>query len=73
MNKFIKNILSGIGVGIANVIPGLSGGTILVLTNTFEPLTEAIAMSLKPHNEKRKSHLLLILEIVYSPLISPVT
>lgn len=73
MNRFIKNILSGIGVGIANVIPGLSGGTILVLTNTFEPLTEAIAMSLKPHNEKRKSHLLLILEIVLGLIIGIAT
>lgn len=63
MKKVLKNIFSGIGVGMANVIPGLSGGTLLVLTGTFEPLTEAIAMGLKPHNPKRKSHWLLILEI----------
>ena len=69
MKKFFKNVISGIGVGIANVIPGLSGGTILVLTGAFEPLTEAIALSLKPHNEKRKSHLLLILEIVLGLII----
>ena len=69
MKKLIKNFFSGIGMGIANVIPGLSGGTILVLTGAFEPLTEAVASVLKPHNEKRKSHLLLILEIVLGLMI----
>ena len=33
--KILKNLFAGFLVGIANVIPGLSGGTLLVLTNTF--------------------------------------
>lgn len=64
MKNFLKYLLSGIGMGIANVIPGLSGGTILVLTGAFEPLTSSISTVLKPHNKKRKQDIVLILEII---------
>ena len=44
MNQYIANFLKGIGVGSANVIPGVSGGTIALITaaappaNTEKPL-----------------------------------
>lgn len=55
MKEFIINILRGVVVGIANVIPGVSGGTmmvsmgiydklILVLTHFIKRMKEAIAL-----------------------------
>lgn len=46
MNKFvtyIKYFLSGLAFGIANVIPGVSGGTMLVVFGIYDKLTEAIS------------------------------
>lgn len=39
----IKNIVGGILVGIANIIPGVSGGTIIVLLGLFDKLMESIS------------------------------
>lgn len=39
----IKNILCGIGVGVANIIPGVSGGTILVILGLFNKLMDAVS------------------------------
>ena len=55
MKEFIVNILRGMVIGIANVIPGVSGGTmmvsmgiydrlILVLTHFIKRMKEAIAL-----------------------------
>lgn len=41
MNQYISNFLKGIGVGSANVIPGVSGGTIALITGIFERLINA--------------------------------
>lgn len=46
MKKFIeylKYFLSGVVFGIANVIPGVSGGTMLVVFGVFDRITEAIS------------------------------
>lgn len=42
MNQYIANFLKGIGIGSANVIPGVSGGTIALITGIFERLINAI-------------------------------
>jgi len=48
MKDFIYNVLKGIGMGAANVIPGVSGGTIALLTGIFERLINSIkAFNLK--------------------------
>ena len=55
MKEFIANILRGMVIGIANVIPGVSGGTmmvsmgiydklILVLTHFIKRMKEAVAL-----------------------------
>ncbi len=55
MKEFIANILRGTVIGIANVIPGVSGGTmmvsmgiydklILVLTHFIKRMKEAVAL-----------------------------
>lgn len=39
----IKNIVGGICVGVANIIPGVSGGTIIVLLGLFDKLIKSIS------------------------------
>lgn len=41
--KYLKYFLSGFVFGTANVIPGVSGGTMLVVFGVFDRLTEAIS------------------------------
>ena len=42
MNQFVSNFLKGMGIGSANVIPGVSGGTIALLTGIFERLINCL-------------------------------
>ncbi len=42
MKNYIILLLKGIGMGAANVIPGVSGGTIALITGIFERLINAI-------------------------------
>ena len=47
MKNFIKTILIGIIAGIANVIPGVSGGTIIVIFNIYDKFVNAITLNIK--------------------------
>ena len=40
---YLKYFFSGLAFGIANVIPGVSGGTMLVVFGVYDKLTEAIS------------------------------
>ena len=40
---FLKNIFNGILIGVANVIPGLSGATIALILGIYEKLINAIS------------------------------
>ena len=42
MRNYILNILKGALMGAANVIPGVSGGTMALLTGIFEKLINTI-------------------------------
>ncbi len=42
MNEFVSNFLKGFAIGAANVIPGVSGGTIALITGIFERLINSI-------------------------------
>jgi len=42
MNKFINLVIKGVFVGVANVIPGVSGGTIAVVLRIFDEMIDAI-------------------------------
>jgi len=42
MKKYIGYFLKGFGVGAANVIPGVSGGTVALITGIFERMINAI-------------------------------
>lgn len=42
MGDFIKNAVCGAVIGIANIIPGVSGGTMAVILNIYDKLIEAV-------------------------------
>lgn len=42
MKEYIIYLVKGIAVGVANIIPGVSGGTIALITGIFERLINAI-------------------------------
>ena len=42
MKKYIIYLLKGMAVGLANIIPGVSGGTIALITGIFERLINSI-------------------------------
>ncbi len=42
MKKYIIHIIQGVAVGVANIIPGVSGGTIALIIGIFERLIDAI-------------------------------
>ena len=55
--KAIKNILKGMVIGIANIIPGVSGGTMMVAMGIYDKLIHCITHIFK---EFKKSLLFLI-------------
>lgn len=42
--QVVKNVFSGAVVGVANVIPGVSGGTMAVVLNVFDQMMETLGM-----------------------------
>ena len=40
----VKNVFSGAVVGVANVIPGVSGGTMAVVLNVFDQMMETLGL-----------------------------
>ena len=61
----IKNFLGGILIGIANIIPGVSGVTIIVILCLFDKIMEAISnvFKIKISFKERLNSLLFILQI----------
>ncbi len=45
--EMIKNVVFGIMMGVANVIPGVSGGTIAVIFDFYDRLLESITLNFK--------------------------
>ena len=50
----MKNFISGVLVGVANIIPGVSGGTIIVILGMFDKLMQSISDVFKLNISKRK-------------------
>ena len=59
----LKPFFGGIAVGIANIIPGVSGGTMLVIFSLFEKLTNAISDLFKKETTTRKESFIFLLKI----------
>lgn len=62
----IKNIVGGICVGVANIIPGVSGGTIMVLLGLFNKLMESISniFNFKIKLKDKKKDFLFLLQFL---------
>ena len=60
----LKPFFGGIAVGIANIIPGVSGGTMLVIFDLFESLTNAISDIFKRKTETRKKSIIFVLKVL---------
>lgn len=70
MKKFnLNNLFGGIFVGIANIIPGVSGGTMLVIFNLFDKLMNAISDVFKKKTSTRKQSIILILQVLIGAAI----
>lgn len=59
----IKNVLKGIGIGVANIIPGVSGGTLAVVFGIYDKLMEAIAEFLPASKEKKIEYAKFLIQI----------
>jgi putative membrane protein len=42
MNKYLPVYIKGIGIGVANIIPGVSGGTIALITGLFHGIIDSL-------------------------------
>ena len=65
----LSPLFGGIAVGIANIIPGVSGGTMLVIFNLFDKLMFSISDVFKRKTDTRKKSLLFILEVLIGAAI----
>lgn len=54
------NVLKGVVIGIANAIPGVSGGTMMVIMKVFDRLLGAVSLNIK----KLKENFVFLLTIV---------
>ena len=70
--KKMKNdlllILKGGAIGVANIIPGVSGGTIAVVLGIYKYLIEAIS-NFVTNRERRKEYLLFLIKVAIGALI----
>lgn len=53
----LKTVFHGIAIGIANIIPGVSGGTIAFILGIYDKLTNAIGDFFTCNKEERKEYL----------------
>ncbi len=62
----MKNLFGGLAVGIANIIPGVSGGTIMVLLGIFDNLMEAISniFNLKIKLKDKKADIIFLTQVL---------
>jgi putative membrane protein len=65
----LKNFFAGFGAGIGNSIPGVSGGTILVILGLFEPVMKAIINIFKIDNKNRWKDIFFVAEVVIGGVV----
>ena len=54
MKHYLINLTKGMLIGIANIIPGVSGGTIAVILGLFDKIINAISEIPKSKNRLKK-------------------
>ena len=68
VNRNINLILKGIAIGVANIIPGVSGGTMAVILGIYESLIEAIGNFLTDR-KRRFEYILFLLQIAIGAVL----
>ncbi len=58
-----RNIISGIFIGVANIIPGISGGTVALLLGIYEDLTESLGKFFEVSKERRIEFIKFLFQI----------
>lgn len=64
--KFLKRLLSGLGIGVGAAVPGVSGGTIAVILKVYEDLIWAISNLFKSF----KRSIIIILPILIGVIVA---
>lgn len=67
--NMIRLLLIGLCIGIANVIPGVSGGTIAVVFNIYNEFVDAISFNLKKLAKNKKFIIPLLLGMLLGVLL----
>ena len=65
----LSPLIGGLFVGIANIIPGVSGGTMLVIFNLFDKLMYSISDIFKKNTETRKKSIFFVIEVLFGAAI----
>ena len=68
-NIDFNSIFGGMFVGIANIIPGVSGGTMLVIFNLFDKLTYAVSDIFKKKTDTRKQSIIFLFKVLISAAV----
>ncbi|MFK4785770.1 DUF368 domain-containing protein [Fusobacterium sp. MFO224] len=69
VNNFIVNVFKGMGIGIANVIPGVSGGTMAIVFGIYDKLIEALANFVAAPVKKKIDYIIFIAPIIIGAVI----
>lgn len=69
MKEPVRAVAGGIAVGIANVIPGVSGGTMMAIMNIFDRTMNAISDVTKKDNDHRVKDIIFLLEVVIGAVV----
>ncbi len=70
--EYMRLFLVGMAMGVANIIPGVSGGTIAVVFGIYERLMDALG-NFVSDKERRKEHILFLTVLFSGSLIAVVT
>ena len=60
----LRSFFGGIAVGIANIIPGISGGTMMVIFGLFDKLAYSISDIFKKKTDTRKQSIIFVLKVL---------
>ncbi|MHC1604579.1 MAG: DUF368 domain-containing protein [Candidatus Methanofastidiosia archaeon] len=69
LKEAVKNISKGAVIGVANIIPGVSGGTLAVAMGIYDRLVKAIGNFLTKREERRE-HVVFLTYLVIGALAS---
>ena len=56
----ILNFIYGIAIGLANIVPGVSGGTVALIFGIYERIIDSIHKSMSPKNWKNLPYHFLV-------------